>query len=98
METKHTPGPWEVGTRRLVHNGKYGIAQVIRTSDGTLGSDERAMADARLIAAAPDLLASAKELSRRAASIYISGLSGHEADVLRTAFDALDAAIAKAEK
>lgn len=49
----HTPGPWNVGSARLVWVDGTDIAQVIRTN----GDQATAMANARLIAAAPDLLA-----------------------------------------
>lgn len=53
--TNHTPGPWKITTA-------YGIAVIC--DDGKAlcemwrrGNDTQAMVDARLIAAAPDLLA-----------------------------------------
>ncbi len=47
----HTPAPWHVGTLRLVTNGNIDIAQVIRTN----GDEKTAQANARLIAAAPEM-------------------------------------------
>ena len=51
--SKHTPGPWEIETGRPL--------EVVLRADGTAvgaayGSDSEAEANARLIAAAPDLL------------------------------------------
>lgn len=71
MTTKHTPGPWviseRVKTARLDnalmvrpadhHNYEYGATAIIATSE----------ASARLISAAPDLLAALKSLMARAA-------------------------------
>lgn len=62
MDTKHTPGPWK--HERV---GKTGNVYV-RCSDGfqpndLFRSDEERLANARLIAAAPDLLEAAKHLS-----------------------------------
>jgi hypothetical protein len=55
MNTKHTPGPWEA-TGNVVHRGIQTVALVYSTPR------EQCEADARLIAAAPDLLAALKEL------------------------------------
>jgi hypothetical protein len=59
MNTQHTPGRWILSdeTNPLIFaNGAY-VAQVLMYSDGQTGSlRDRAHADARLIAAAPDLL------------------------------------------
>jgi hypothetical protein len=60
---KHTPGPWIANTFMVVapngqrHHGTYGGLQVAHT--GLVGNNkpaEQAIADAKLIAAAPDLL------------------------------------------
>lgn len=69
MTTKHTSGPW-----RAKHSAKLGWAGVL-TQEGDIIADismvaedfrdpEQALADARLIAAAPDLLAALKRLVR----------------------------------
>lgn len=60
--SKHTPGPWEVGPQ---HHGQVAVWQ----SDfpavvATCGRQDDAEANARLIAAAPDLLAALKETLR----------------------------------
>lgn len=106
--SKHTPGPWFQGT------GDYAYCvydkRVWLNPDGSRGGDtpnlvvvvspEDAIADARLIAAAPDLLEALKE-ERRIRLIGQSpecGQSHWESmrDLRRAAYDATDAAIAKA--
>lgn len=52
LKATHTPGPWYVGSARLVWVDGTDIAQVIRTN----GDQATAMANARLIVGAPDLL------------------------------------------
>jgi hypothetical protein len=72
MNAKHTPGPWKIRAKRLgsvvmidaAPHVPGVIAQVCATTgeDGTnLTADVRNEANARLIAAAPDLLASLRE-------------------------------------
>lgn len=57
METKHTPGPWKVASTQAkeVHNVKIGV--VARPSGRTFQEME---ANARLIAAAPEMLEALK--------------------------------------
>jgi len=64
METKHTQGPWTVNRIGEITSGKTRIAKV--TSNGpTFGSPTMDdIANARLIAAAPDLLAALKAIQR----------------------------------
>jgi hypothetical protein len=63
MNTKHTPGPWvqaEYSKLDIVANGDTFIATA---RDGLNGiARERAIANARLIAAAPELLAALESL------------------------------------
>lgn len=97
-----TPGPWTVTYVSKNADGNYGtgfalpciipgkgpvIAELLRSP--------RALADAHLIAAAPDLLAAARKLSEVADSIYVK-ISEQEMALLRAAWRDLDAAIAKA--
>jgi hypothetical protein len=64
---KHTPGPWRVGKNGLTISGGdcWRVADVFRsvTDDPELG-DSINEANARLIAAAPDLLAMVKRALR----------------------------------
>lgn len=63
-ETKHTPGPWRFAQNQMGH-----ITFIIAPADqnGAIGEiygqDEGAMANARLIAAAPDLLGILKRMT-----------------------------------
>lgn len=76
METKHTSGPWHVGGSASSKTPiqKYDYARVwakdgaavceisIRRQLGTKGASQEELDNARLIAAAPDLLAALKDL------------------------------------
>ena len=63
-ETKHTPGPWEVtdntadGYGQLVVGSMHGAVAICYTAEpGDPGMPSECEANARLIAAAPELLA-----------------------------------------
>jgi len=100
MATKHTPGPWAVediksqGTMvyRRIHVGKTALG-AISAYKLPKGRDAEAEANARLIAAAPELLA--------ALEIAEGFISGFEGDELQEGVDwmlsTIRAAIAKAE-
>lgn len=69
---QHTPGPWTIGEREqfidgfpriLANNGKNGVATML------LWGSDVTNANARLIAAAPDLLAALQDLSAWAISL-----------------------------
>ncbi|HET7624396.1 MAG TPA: hypothetical protein VFM25_03955 [Verrucomicrobiae bacterium] len=61
MKTKHTPGPWTIRTDYPYHNIVSNDGRLI--AETMLGSQtDEDKANARLIAAAPDLLASCKAL------------------------------------
>lgn len=58
MTTQHTPGPWTVGVgdgQRIVIGGGHRLVTVAPKSR-VVADIQRAISDARLIAAAPDLL------------------------------------------
>lgn len=59
MKNTHTPGPWRIG------DGESSRVYLVNGPDGAIGevvyADARNPADARLIAAAPDLLAALEE-------------------------------------
>lgn len=67
--TKHTPGPWSVGRRskkghyRFIDadDGWLELARVVVRPEGYENDRASGAANARLIAAAPDLLAALKE-------------------------------------
>lgn len=93
----HTPGPWAVGDKRgvwagpvvMANDGQRGVAFVCGESD----------ANARLIAAAPDLLAACEALCDRLTG-WMDETAADDDDRERqdeAALDMADAAIAKAE-
>jgi len=93
-ETQYTPGPWNVkrtngnmkGWRVDDSIGGVDITGEIRANDG--GYSDEAKANARLIAAAPDLLDACKDA--------LATLNQHEGIPSETS-DRLASAIAKAE-
>ncbi|MFN7882944.1 MAG: hypothetical protein ACK5PF_08010 [bacterium] len=83
---KHTPGPWSAqtnGAQWVVHAGRKQRVASVHT--GLVGQE----ANARLIAAAPDLLAAGRLLLR--------ACDEGDADMAMDGYDLLRAAIAKAE-
>lgn len=56
MNGKHTPGPWECHGSTITHEG-LGYEYPIASTDKSPVPTDEAMANARLIAAAPDLAA-----------------------------------------
>lgn len=91
--TKHTPGPWGImgddyaqGSHIAIHGEGHNITSVSKASRNW-------KANARLIAASPDLLAAAMNMRRWAESYRT--LVGHGA-AIDADIEALDAAIAKA--
>ena len=62
--TQHTPGPWHIGLR-TAHSKRdvYGpLGELVALADAVFTDLATAQANARLIAAAPDLLATLKNL------------------------------------
>jgi selenophosphate synthetase-related protein len=94
MKTKntHTPGPWDVyagkmkNGDRIINDGE-GTPVAYAADYNEYAKDDQVDANARLIAAAPDLLEAAQD----ALTAFQSGRNGSAAMVL------LAAAIAKAE-
>lgn len=84
-ESKHTPGPWYVDGVYI--NSAAGLICEIPTS---FDDDPLAEPDARLIAAAPDLLEAAQKVIDEAARMAMTTRR-------RKIFDNLAAVIAKAE-
>ena len=75
--TKHTPGPWIVwpdNNNRLQvgQSTNYTVAQMMQTP---IHGQE---ANARLIAAAPDLLEALQKIKQRLDTCHLHVLSGHE--------------------
>lgn len=101
---QHTPGPWEITEDRIVgddilwtieHSG-YGI---IGYADGTPEDDPEKIANARLIAAAPDLLEAADNILND--SLAAEPIQEHPEGGWFVPFalmDQIEAAITKAQK
>ncbi len=87
MSEKHTPGPWEATSRDHPEQGVYGWGFRIATMTG--GELSRDIANARLIAAAPDMYEALK-LCRE----YLAHSLGSTSEV--NPYPAIDAALAKA--
>ena len=84
----HTPGPWVIGDDGNVYGGRDEQASVFPIAQRMSG------ANARLIAAAPDLLATLRKA--RAWVAQYSEIKGHEA-ASAAMLGVIDTAIAKAE-
>ena len=101
MNTKHTPGPWHISSAsknaiNAERNNKLiGIGTTYHDPDSVyfIGQDE-AIANARLIAAAPELLASVHALL----DIIHDDLTHERQEDHREALNAAKNAIAKATK
>jgi hypothetical protein len=99
--SQHTPGPWQVDPdpRHLIGgvvfaaNATTTIAKV-SSSDNTNGTR---LANARLIAAAPELLAALEQLGRAIAP-FVAVPIGSRNPVVCEAIDAARAAIARAKR
>jgi hypothetical protein len=92
---QHTEGPW---TNRW-HNGDmviYAGRQEVARIETDFRSMQQSLADGRLIAAAPDLLAALEKLTRLADSFSVSGVYFHEDRDNQAAIDCAYDAIAKA--
>lgn len=97
-KTTHTPGPWEVRDLTpafpdcldITHNG-ITLATIKR--EGIFSEDE----NARLIAAAPDLLEAAHDARKRLARCLKLSDDVRDKDNIKAHIDELDAAITKAE-
>jgi hypothetical protein len=104
-ETKHTPGPWHVddGTFEGIETGVYSADALICVAENgecmemAFGDERWSVheANARLIAAAPDLLAALSRLHEIAHGSWF-GDDGTDSDEERAAMVAARAAIAKA--
>lgn len=84
MKPKHTPGPWKAFD---VPSGPFSLSSIEGDIMTIRGGMKPTKHDAALIAAAPELLALAKEI--------LAWARGGESDF--SAFDDLETAIAKAE-
>jgi hypothetical protein len=90
MNTQHTPGPWK--TWPSIHNGQTYIVKGDYTSkDNGCIAHADTEANARLIAAAPDLLEALEFIAKQSMSMY-----GSYAYMIEKLQDTARAAIAKA--
>ena len=99
MSTQHTPGPWNYRKpSEDVPNVFYWIdgANGAPLADVKWHEQGAALADARLIAAAPDLLAALKLLQFLASGRSAAGKSGLTVNQLNEVMAAANAALAKA--
>jgi len=94
-ETQHTPGPWQrpdpnpyAVTTEFEYDGTHTTVCQMQHGPYGVDTDEERIANARLIAAAPDLL--------KAAKTALDALNKHEG-IPSEASDKLASAIAKAE-
>lgn len=103
METKHTPGPWQVKYDEQTGrpSGIYApddagipgaVGHIVRLRGLGLPSSEKAQANARLIAAAPDLLEAL--IVAKATIDELNAMC--RATTYPKVFDQINAAIAKA--
>ena len=106
----HTPAPWVMSDPLSLDRGRvngpvfaihgpgwYDLALVYQDAKETPADMRRGFANARLIAAAPDLLAALKEIRKNAANLLDDGLPHLTArDFAGAALTVCDAAIARA--
>lgn len=100
--SKHTPGPWTLGSTR--NQGRYisgegwaelaHVVTVLSYGNGSLRKDHTGEANARLIAAAPELLAVLEALANTADNA-LEDAAGYR-HALRMSITTARAAIAKA--
>lgn len=86
--SKHTPGPWKCEEHVIVDEDGQQVASVLPFYDE---KEAESLADARLIAAAPELLAACKTLADYVANL--EGGNGRDYGIVKVA----RAAIARAE-
>jgi len=85
MSNKHTPGPWSAepdfqGRYIVYGNDARVVGNVLPTSDGWRREDGEVTANARLIAAAPDLLAALSLTLEALESLRSDGVTSSEDD------------------
>ena len=94
MSKAHTPGPWRAVPQPGQTVGVHTYTHCVMYGDDSI-ADTLAEADARLIAAAPDLLAACREALERLLRIH-GPTTVAERDDIRRVRDLCRAAIAKA--
>ncbi len=86
MKTKHTQGEWEINNNIIISDNYQTIATIHKQSfdtniDGTHARDREMEANAKLIAAAPDLLKCLIELKPHLIDIGFSQTNGLLLDI-----------------
>ena len=85
-EMKHTPGPWRIGT--APPNGEQTIGTIrgmmVAVATTGVGMEEETLANARLMAASPELLESLQDML-----VLQAGISADPQDTLQRARDAI---------
>ena len=94
-EQKHTPGPWESGNGTTSIYGSDGKEVARRIWHGPQ-DDERSLANARLIAAAPELLALLNRIVSESVRVEYEEDGPACAEMAYSLIDEVRAAIAKA--
>ena len=80
---QHTPGPWHIGKRTFAPYIYGPKGEEVAGPSGFTSGHEETQANARLIAAAPDLLAALEEIASR--QISVQGYNSPSALLLRLA-------------
>ena len=83
--SEHTPGPWSIAGRGYTIFGPDDAVVISSFDAETEEEEERYLANARLIAAAPDLLAALEEAVRSSEVSRMGGMSWDEMDRARAA-------------
>jgi hypothetical protein len=98
MNTKHTPGPWKAeGWNEIVVNSAQGYTLALAPSGSKSSSLEEIRANARLIAAAPDLSDALRVIVRQAELTRLAFPNAAGRDDWKQVILIARAAIAKAE-
>lgn len=101
--SKHTSGPWRVGKSEHHAESVFGADRVMVADcsifyrDQTKRNQTINQANARVIAAAPQMKAAGNELAAAAADIHPTAPSSASVDRLHAAMDAWDDVVAEAE-
>ena len=103
MENKFTPGPWKVGYR-VAYGWDIGpspLKWAASVNDGDIlgAGDGEGLANAHLIAAAPDMYEALKEALATIEYVkeYVEGMGLSAEDDCNNAIEIINAAIAKAD-
>lgn len=98
MTHKHSPSPWELFAGTIINDAEGVLIGCVKEAAGALSNCDinTARANARLFAAAPELLAACEAVMKLLQNA-IAADDGHSADELGQAENALSIAITKAK-